>query len=179
VYAPGLDKITDADIAKAAANPDQNAALADLQDIAQIESGDVAAQVFSDMDEDEWRSASVAEREEKVRDWLRIELSYAVSDGEMENDREQEREEMADKIARRNANIDWDDPASRAALIERVGPDHYARLQAEHHKRQTVANVKGHGIRTINSRFGRLFMVEGTDRAFSTLAEAETFARSL
>jgi hypothetical protein len=46
-------------------------------------------------------------------------------------------------------------------------------------RRQTVAIVNGHGIRTIASRFGRLFMVEGTDRAFSTQAEAETFARSL
>ena len=62
-YAPGLNKITDADIARAAANPDMNEALAPLAIISQVDSGDVAAQVFSNnMSEDEWRAASVAER---------------------------------------------------------------------------------------------------------------------
>ncbi|HEV8466104.1 MAG TPA: hypothetical protein VGQ63_14010 [Pseudolabrys sp.] len=230
-----LNKITAADIARAAANPDQNEALGALQSIAQVETGDVAAHVFSDMNEDEWRAASVAEREEKVHDWIRTEMSYVVSDGEdnfadvlavlvkndgaclywqmpdvargeaaanagivkmvddllvhpaaieieagtsytMTDEAEQIREEQDDKIIRRT---NWDDPTSRLALIEAVGADEYNRLIAEHHRRQTVATVNGHGIRIIGSRFGRLFMVDGTDRAFSTRDEADAFARSL
>jgi hypothetical protein len=206
-----------------------------LEIISQVYSGDVAAQVFSNMNEDEWRAASVAEREAKIRDWIRVEWLYAKAEDDddyadilatlvkndgaclywqmpdvarvkaavasgvvtmvddllvhpdaveieagmsytMTDEAEQIREEQDDKIIRRT---NWDDPASRLALIEAVGADEYNRLHAEHMRRQTVAIVNGHGIRTIASRFGRLFMVEGTDRAFSTQAEAETFARSL
>jgi hypothetical protein len=234
-YAPGLNKITDADIARAAANPDMNEALAPLAIISQVDSGDVAAQVFSNMNEDEWRAASVAEREAKIRDWIRVEWLYAKAEDDddyadilatlvkndgaclywqmpdvarvkaavasgvvtmvddllvhpdaveieagmsytMTDEAEQIREEQDDKIIRRT---NWDDPTSRLALIEAVGADEYNRLIAEHHRRQTVATVNGHGIRIIGSRFGRLFMVDGTDRAFSTRDEADAFARSL
>jgi hypothetical protein len=98
-------------------------------------------------------------------------MSYTMTD-----EAEQIREEQDDKIIRRT---NWDDPTSRLALIEAVGADEYNRLIAEHHRRQTVATVNGHGIRIIGSRFGRLFMVDGTDRAFSTRDEADAFARSL
>lgn len=70
----------------------------------------------------------------------------------------------------------WDDPASRLALIESVGHVEYARLQKEHFKRSTVATVNGHDIRPVMTRFGRLFQVGGTDMAFATLAEAKAFA---
>ena len=85
-YAPGLNKITDADIARAAANPDMNEALAPLAIISQVDSGDVAAQVFSNMSEDEWRAASVAEREAKIRDWIRVEWLYAKAEDEDADD---------------------------------------------------------------------------------------------
>lgn len=72
--------------------------------------------------------------------------------------------------------MDWNDPAARAALIERVGPAEYNRLAAEHDRSITVATVNGHRIRPVSSRFGRLFMVGGTGKAFATMDEAEGFA---
>jgi hypothetical protein len=75
--------------------------------------------------------------------------------------------------------MNWDDPAERARLIERVGAAEYARQFEAHRIASTVATVNGHGIRPIATRFGRLFMVGTTGRAFSTLAEAETFAATV
>lgn len=73
--------------------------------------------------------------------------------------------------------MNWDNPEDRAALIERVGVEEYNRLHAEHRKASVVATVNGHDIRPVGSRFGRLFMVGDTGRAFSTQPEAEAFAR--
>jgi hypothetical protein len=74
--------------------------------------------------------------------------------------------------------IDWNDPEARFHLIERVGPEEYTRLHAEHLRRSTVATVGGHAISPMYSeRFGRLFVVGDTGRAFSTLPQAATYAR--
>jgi len=75
----------------------------------------------------------------------------------------------------------WDDPAQRAALIERVGADEYNRLlMAEHEKRRSVlVTVNGHDIRRVETRFGTLYAVEGTKRAFASRQQAEDFARLL
>jgi hypothetical protein len=73
--------------------------------------------------------------------------------------------------------MNWNDPASRARLIEQVGHDEYHRLQQAHFIASTVETVCGHSIRPVRSRFGRLFMVGATRKAFSTLAEAQTYAR--
>ncbi len=68
----------------------------------------------------------------------------------------------------------------RAALIERVGRDEYLRLQEEHRRKSVVATVNGYDIRPVVSvRFGRLFMIDTTDTAYSTLKEAKTFAEGL
>jgi hypothetical protein len=75
-------------------------------------------------------------------------------------------------------SINWDDPAARFHLIERVGPAEYERLQAEHLKASTVAVVNGHAIRPVGSRFGRLFSVGSTGKAFSIQADAEAAAAS-
>ena len=72
--------------------------------------------------------------------------------------------------------MDWDDPAARARLIENVGPGEYKRRFEEHCRESTVLVVNGYPIRRTGSRFGRLFLVEGTDAAFPTLAEAKEFA---
>lgn len=74
---------------------------------------------------------------------------------------------------------DWTDSTARLALIERVGVDTYNRMMAEQLDRSTVATVNGRAIRTVGSRFGTLFAVAGTDRAFRTRGEAEDYARSL
>lgn len=73
--------------------------------------------------------------------------------------------------------MDWNDPAARARLIDRVGPAEYERLQKEHFKASTVDTVGGHSIRPVQSRFGRLFAVGQTGRAFSTMDQARTYAQ--
>jgi hypothetical protein len=72
--------------------------------------------------------------------------------------------------------MNWNDPAARADLIEQVGPTEYHRLQAEQFDRETVATVNGHRIRPVQTRFGRLFFVSDTDRAFAELDEAKRYA---
>ena len=42
--------------------------------------------------------------------------------------------------------MNWDDPAERLALIERVGADEYNRLFKEHRRSSVVATVNGYGI---------------------------------
>lgn len=72
--------------------------------------------------------------------------------------------------------MNWNDPVARAALIDRVGPQEYNRLQEEHFKSTAVAVVNGRRIRRVGSRFGPLYAVEGTGRAFKTLEQATDFA---
>jgi hypothetical protein len=70
----------------------------------------------------------------------------------------------------------WNDPAARNRLIERVGPEEYDRLHAEQTAGSTVAIVNGHAIRKVQSRFGKLYQVGTTGTAFSAFEAAKTFA---
>lgn len=73
--------------------------------------------------------------------------------------------------------MNWDDPAERAALIERVGVTEYNRMVAQHRKDSVVVTVNGYEIRQVDSpRFGRLFAVGKTGSAFTTQAQAITWA---
>jgi hypothetical protein len=73
--------------------------------------------------------------------------------------------------------MDWDDPAERFRLADRVGPDEYNRLFAEHMRASVVATVNGYDIRPVMSqRFGRIFMVDGTDTGYPGLEQAKDFA---
>jgi len=72
--------------------------------------------------------------------------------------------------------MNGDDPTDRYHLIARVGPDEYARLLAQHHQASTLETVNGHAIRPVSTRFGRLFMVGATGKAFSTLDDARAYA---
>ena len=72
-----LDNIQQSDLADAAIIDDVDKALAPLQAIANIETGDVAAQVFSGFD---WTTASYDERLAQLRSWVRIERLYAHDD---------------------------------------------------------------------------------------------------
>jgi hypothetical protein len=74
---------------------------------------------------------------------------------------------------------DWDDPASRARLIESVGAEEYNRLFAEHRRKSVVATVNGYDIRPVLTRLGRLFAVDGTRQAYTTLKQAKAYAESL
>jgi hypothetical protein len=73
---------------------------------------------------------------------------------------------------------DFDDPAQRAALIERVGPDEYNRQLKEHLDRSTVEVVSGYGIRLVRSMlFGPIYMVDGLGKGHATLDGARKIAR--
>ena len=75
--------------------------------------------------------------------------------------------------------MDWNDPAARARLIESVGIEEYNRQFEAHRARSVIATVNGHAIRPVQSRFGRLFAVGDTGRAFSTRDQAEAYARGI
>ena len=72
--------------------------------------------------------------------------------------------------------IDWNDPAARNRLFERVGPEEYNRLHAEQMARSPVATVNGHAIHKVQSRFGKLYQVGRTGTAFSAFEAAKNFA---
>lgn len=72
--------------------------------------------------------------------------------------------------------MDWNDPAARGRLIERVGIDEYERQQAAHFRASTLAVVNGYGIRAVGSRFGTVYMVDGTGNGYTTLEAARAFA---
>ena len=74
--------------------------------------------------------------------------------------------------------MDWNDPAARAALIESVGIEEYNRQLRDHMDESTVATVNGRAIRPVNTRFGLLYAVQGTNFAFDTPEAAENFAKS-
>ena len=74
---------------------------------------------------------------------------------------------------------DFNDPVSRLALIERVGAEEYTRQVVKHVRNTTVGFVNGRRIHIVGSRFGRLFAIEGTNRAFASREDAETFASEL
>lgn len=84
--------------------------------------------------------------------------------------------ETRDKFEHAKMSINWDDPAARYRLIESVGVDEYERLHCEHLRRSTVATVNGRAIRPVQTHFGRLYAVGGTNMAFRTLEEAKIFA---
>jgi type IV secretory pathway protease TraF len=73
--------------------------------------------------------------------------------------------------------MDWNDPTQRAALIDRIGVDAYNRAQTQHFADSTVETVNGHAIRIVGSRFGRVYMVDGTGRGHATLEGARKIAR--
>jgi hypothetical protein len=74
---------------------------------------------------------------------------------------------------------EFETPEGRLALIERVGPAEYNKRLQEYHKQNTLLIVSGYPIRHVySSRFGYLWMVDGTNHAFLTVEQASAFARS-
>ena len=68
------------------------------------------------------------------------------------------------------------DPSYRADLMEQVGIKKYNELMDKHIKDSTVDTVNGYPIRKVSSRFGMLYAVGGTTKAFKTLDQARDFA---
>jgi len=67
------DKVTEADVTEAAKNPDIDAAIFKLQEIAGITDGGVAGDCFSGFD---WTEASPQERAAQIAYWLNVETLY-------------------------------------------------------------------------------------------------------
>lgn len=70
--------------------------------------------------------------------------------------------------------MDWDDPAVRAALIERVGVKKFSRMYNEYYRTNVTATVNGYNIRPVAVSG---FTVYG--KRFTTLEEAESYAGTL
>jgi hypothetical protein len=71
----------------------------------------------------------------------------------------------------------WDDPEDRLRHIERVGVDRYGADLREHQRKSVIKTVNGYDIRTMNTRFGQLYLVAGLGVAFAKLWEAEDAAK--
>lgn len=68
-------------------------------------------------------------------------------------------------------DIDWNDPVARYNLIEAVGHEEY--------NRRIKAYLDANPVRPVNSRFGTLWAVGNTGKAFATRNEAEEFFASI
>lgn len=75
--------------------------------------------------------------------------------------------------------MNWNDPAQRLALIEAVGPEEYNRRHQAHLDRSTIETVNGYPLRSVDTTWGTLYLVEGTRMAFETLRQARQHARSI
>ena len=75
--------------------------------------------------------------------------------------------------------IDWNDPAARARLIERLGPAAYNKAFAKHVEETTICVVNGYPLRPIMTRFGKLIQVYGDTHAFNTVEQATEHAKNL
>jgi hypothetical protein len=76
-------------------------------------------------------------------------------------------------------DFDWDDPADRARALEILGPVCYNAALLEHRRRSTVSIINRIAIRAVTSRFGQIFTVGDTGRAFAKLEDARAFARGI
>src|SRR5262245_28401102 len=83
----------------------------------------------------------------------------------------------------RRSIMNWDNPAERLALIQRVGVAEYQRLLNEcgdeHRERTTVAAINGRSIWPVECKYGRVCAVQGSNVAFATLDGAIAHDRTL
>jgi hypothetical protein len=74
--------------------------------------------------------------------------------------------------------MDWDDPAARAELAERVGIDRYNELVAQFQRDSVLVTIHGHEIRARRSaRFGTIYTVDH-DIGFASLETAKAWCRA-
>jgi hypothetical protein len=75
--------------------------------------------------------------------------------------------------------MDFDTPEGRLDALNTLGPEEYNRRLTLHHREQVVETVNGYDIRKIGTRFGPVFQIETTSRAFSSLEDSRTHAEGL
>ena len=77
-----VDAVQMSDIADAVCKDDLDEAIAPLQRIAGIKYGDVAAQVFSDIDNGDWAKLNANRRTIRVLQWLETERAFLDTKGQ-------------------------------------------------------------------------------------------------
>ena len=75
--------------------------------------------------------------------------------------------------------MNLDTPEGRYAASQALGHEGYNAAMAAHHKANSVATVNGYNLRWVNTRFGNLCNVDGTNVAFRTVEEATAHAKTL
>jgi len=171
--APGHEAI----VAKAAAEADIDKSALTIQDYYGETDGGLASLYFSGRIEvdgrqldvhDDWASLTPAQRRESVLDAYAAAERYSY---------------VEDKLAQiggfEPARLDFDSPEGRAAAIELLGPKAYSVALEAWNDASKVATVNGHAIRKTQTRFGVVFAVGASGRAFSSVGEAGEFARTL
>jgi hypothetical protein len=76
------------------------------------------------------------------------------------------------------SDINWDDPAARLDLVERIGVAAYSNAFLAHLAALSRLVVNGRAIRPVSSGFGTLYRIENIGKIFATQAEAEAYART-
>jgi hypothetical protein len=76
-------------------------------------------------------------------------------------------------------NIDWSDPVDRLRLVEKLGAAQYNEAYRRWLASIVVATVNGRNIHPVQTKYGRLYAVSNTGKAFATQQEAENYAAQL
>ena len=71
-----------------------------------------------------------------------------------------------------------DKPEDRLAFIDRFGIPAYNQAMKDKLEKDVVANENGYPIRSISTRFGRLYSVDNTGNAYKSLDDAKRYANS-
>jgi len=165
-------------VAKAALEADVDACARLIQDHYGNTDGGLAGQFFSggyrDADnrfvtiDEMWPKMTPAERRTRVLD------DYA---------RQERADYVEDKLAKiggfEPATIDLDSPEGRLAALELLGPVAYGVALEARNEGRRVATFNGYDVRRISTRYGQLFAVGSTGRAYISLEKAEAYAASL
>lgn len=73
--------------------------------------------------------------------------------------------------------IRGDDSLARFEYIEKHGPQMFNKAMAIFHEKQAVANVNGYRIRAVMCRWGRLYTIDGLNKAYTNLDDAKSVCR--
>jgi hypothetical protein len=76
-------------------------------------------------------------------------------------------------------SYDLDTPAGRYHAVEALGPEAYNAAVRAHMDANTVATVNGYAIRRVSSRWGNIYMVDGTGKGWASAARAKSEAAAL
>jgi hypothetical protein len=76
-------------------------------------------------------------------------------------------------------SYDLHTPEGRYAASQALGPEGYSAAMEEHLRANTVATVNGYDIRKTESRWGTVYMIDGTSIGYQSLDKAKAHAARL